>query len=670
MKKILYLILVGALSYTAGIFLNYYMSGAKNFDFMRNATGSWTMVVFVVGTGLYLIYILENLMNAKKKPKPKTSAKDTSGKETKQFFDSRWITEKELKTEKRFMFSTWTSLHNSHDGVLIRSEIKGSTLEVNMVAARHALVVGTTGTGKSQKYILPSLQILSSTKSKPSFVVSDLKGELYRNCKHKLIEEGYDVKVFNLREPYTSAKWNPLGNVYDIYQNAHHLEEQVKTHVGVNPADLDLRIIAHEYNNTWYEFNGVAYPNKETLDSDLNARKAEMIDRSENDLKEIAAALCPIEINAKDTSWSRGAQEFIHGTLMAMLEDSLNPELGMTKDRFNFYNLNKICNFKDNDLPDKPYETLKKYLSGRDKFSKVAMLTSTAVNNAPSTTKNFMGIVSSSLSIFNDNGMCFATSGTEINFDSFADKPTALFMIIPDEKESRHPIATMMISQLYQKLVDMASKYPEEKLPRTVYFMLDEFANMPKIEKIGSMITVSRSRNIFFSLVVQSFSQFDAKYGADVAETIKGNCPIKIFLGTDDAKTCEEFSKLCGDITIETTSVSESSQKGEDKKDNKSTSSSTSSTSRPLIYPNELTLIGRQDGTGEMIVKILNEFPIRTKSDPFWKTPMFDHTPATKDFVVARSLDEEAVSYSILERNKIVFKPMLDGPRGDRPFNF
>ena len=243
-----------------------------------------------------------------------------------------------------------------------------------------------------------------------------------------------------------------------------------------------------------------------------------------------------------------------------------------------------------------------------------------------------MGIVSARLGIFNDSGMCFATSCNEMNFDEFADKPTALFIIIPDEKESRHGIATMMISQLYKKLVDLANHYPGTTLPRRVYFLLDEFANLPKIDKIDTMITVSRSRNIFFSLVVQSFSQLNAKYGDDIAATLKGNCPIKIFIGTDDAKTCEEFSKLCGDVSLETTSTSESRQKDEKGKENPNKTTSLSTTSRPLIYPDELGHLGSKDGTGEMIVKILNEFPIRINSTMYWATPMFDHNKMPEEY--------------------------------------
>ena len=655
--RIIFLIFAILVGLGVGCAVSYYMTGVI-YSF-------WTPMPLVVCGGCGLIYILNRLADSdgsgggwlfggKNKNKGKLGAKDKQGKEVSQFFDSRWVTQKELKSEKKFMFCTWHSVGESKDGILLRSELKSGNLEINMYSPIHAMIIGTTGTGKTQKYIEPSIQILSSTKTKPSFVIADPKGEIYEKHSHKLKSEGYDVKVFNLRQPYASTRWNPLDNAYMMYHKAFHLYDNVHVHVGVNPADLDLKIIAREYENQWYEYGGVAYPNKSSLDADLASKKAELIDLAENELREIAGILCPIE-NKTDSSWDRGAQEFVYGTMMAMLEDSLNPELGMTRDRFNFYNLARIANFKDPD-PDNPYKTLRQYFLGRDSFSKVLQLVTTAINNAPSTTKSYMGIVSARLGLFNDSGMCFATSSNEMNFDTFADKPTALFIIIPDEKESRHGIATMMISQLYKKLVDLANGYPNSKLPRAVYFLLDEFANLPKIEKIDTMITVSRSRNIFFSLVIQSFSQLNAKYGDDVAATLKGNCPIKIFIGTDDAKTCEEFSKLCGDITLETTSTSESKQKDEKGKDNPSKTTSLSTTSRPLIYPDELGHLGNKDGTGEIIIKILNEFPIRTNSTMAWATPMFDHTKASSDYVPSRALDEASVAYSIARRNGIIFK--------------
>ena len=75
----------------------------------------------------------------------------------------------------------------------------------------------------------------------------------------------------------------------------------------------------------------------------------------------------------------------------------------------------------------------------------------------------------------------------------------------------------------------IASETEKLRLKRNVYFMLDEFANLPKIEKMDSLITVGRSRGIFFSLVVQSYSQLESKYGKEVAEIVRGQCRATLF---------------------------------------------------------------------------------------------------------------------------------------------
>jgi len=666
MKRLLFTPLIALLCLAAGIGVEYYVSfgGTGAFDIATLASGTFVSLFIVVGTGSYLIFALNHALD--KKDKPKLGAKTKEGKDLSQYFDSHWITEKELQTQKQFMYCTWESLGNSPDGIVIRSQVKNNRLHINMVKPIHTMIIGTTGVGKTQKYIEPSIQILSSTRTKPSMVITDPKAELYEHHANKLRKEGYDVKAFNLRKPYESARWNPMENSYNLYQNAFKIFDKVVTHVGVNPADLGLRIIADEYENEWFEFNGIAYPNKDSLDTDLLSKKAEMIDLAENELREIASNLCPVDPNKQEQSWDRGAQEFIYGTMLAMLEDSVNPELDMTKEKFNFYNLAKICDFRDPD-PENPYRTLRQYFTGRDKFSKVLSLVSTAVNNAPTTTKSYMGIVTAHMSVFNDSGMCFATSANEIDFSNFSEKPTALFIIFPDEKVNRHSIVTLMISQTYKRLIELAEKYPKGELPRTCYFLLDEFGNLPKIDKIDSIVTVSRSRKIFFSLIVQSYSQLNSKYGNDVADTLKSNCPIKIFIGTDDAKTCEEFSKICGDITLQTTSTSESKQKDKDGKETPNKSVSTSVTSRPLIYPDELRHLSKADGTGEMIVFILNEFPIRTLSNPYWQTLQFDHSRASDNYVIARKLDEEKVAYSIADRND---KILHNKPFSSRPIDF
>lgn len=109
--------------------------------------------------------------------------------------------------------------------------------------------------------------------------------------------------------------------------------------------------------------------------------------------------------------------------------------------------------------------------------------------------------------MFSDFSLCALTSENEIEFGSMGEKPIALFLLIPDEKETRHTLASMVILRAYKELVYKANSYDSLSLPRPVYFILDEFGNLPKVHKLEQMITVGRSRNIWMNLVVQSYAQ-------------------------------------------------------------------------------------------------------------------------------------------------------------------
>ena len=585
--------------------------------------------------------------------------KTKDGKDLSQYADNRWVTEKELETESKFRYYLYRNLKNcKNDGIVIRSEQRGNTLHVNMYKPIHTLIIGTTGSGKTEGFVVPSIEILSSCGSKPSLVITDPKGELYIKTARKCRDEGYEIKVLDLRSPYTSTRWNPMDKPYMAYQKAMHLEKEVKKFNGneVKPSATEFKPIAKNYGDVWYGFEKKAYADKESLISDMKSLKAQLINQAQNDLKEIAMTICPIE-NKNDSSWERGAQEFITGVMFAMLEDTADEELGLTREKFNLYNVAQICNWKDAN-PDDMYGTLRNYFNGRPQTSKVLSLVSTAINNAPNTTKSYMGIVTSAMSIFQDDGINYITSYNDMNFQDFANKPTVLYIKVPDEKKSRHAIATMCIAQLYQMLIEKANETTKLALPRNVYFILDEFANLPKLNNFSELITVGRSRNIFFAMVVQSFSQLDGKYGESDSKTVRGNCNIQIYIGSDDFKTKEEFSKQCGDVSIEIDKKNVSKDK---KGESSGVNISKDVVTRPLIYPDELGHLPKETA----VVKIFNEYPMKVKLSHSWHCPMFTLKPLEEEYVPSKSLDYDAIRFDIARRNSLRLDMGGGGDFGD-----
>ncbi|MCQ2556067.1 MAG: type IV secretory system conjugative DNA transfer family protein [Clostridia bacterium] len=637
--------------------VSYFSTGMVRLS-VESLTSPTTLLLTIVVVGGFVVYDLLRFVDGKGKKKKGDKAedkvKDTSGQEISEFFNRDFVTEKTLEEVSGFNYNTLSTIKQSKkDGILVRAEAWKGGLEINFVEPIHALVVGTTSSGKTSRFVVPSLQLMSMTAAKPSFVITDPKGELFEKCSAKFEQEGYDVKIVDLRNPFGSVQWNPLSYPYDLYTRSFELEKEVKVHMaGDNPKRYNLISQRDfDYNaSTWFEFDGIAYADKDVLESDLKVMARDLKDKTYTALSDICSTLAPVE-NTKDPTWEKTAQRLIHAVMLAMLEDSRIPELGMTRERYNLYNVYKICNMTDGGRDT--YATLKKYLFDyRDKFSKVNSLASTALNNADTTSKNYMGFVSSKTVLFSDSGISFLTARTDIDFVHMDEKPTALFLIIPDEVRTRYPLAILFVSQLYTRLVEKAQRLGGE-LKRHVYFMLDEFGNMPKFPNFGTSMSVGRARGIFFELCVQSYSQLYQVYGQEEGKIIKDNCPIQVYISSEDTVTNKEFSELLGKKTISVTN--ENKSKGPDGKT--TTSTSTQIKSIPVAYPEELPTFKDQ---GFTTIKTFNpNAALKTKITPYFDSEV-SHVYSTKrtnrGYQRRHIFDENAIYYDIKERNNLMAK--------------
>lgn len=150
----------------------------------------------------------------------------------------------------------------------------------------------------------------------------------------------------------------------------------------------------------------------------------------------------------------------------------------------------------------------------------------------------------------------------------YSEKPTAVFMIIPDYDSSNHTLASIFTKQLYTELAANCAETKGKKCFTRVQFIMDEFGNMPPIDDMDQVMTVCLGRNIIFNLVVQSYTQLKRKYG-EAAETIKENCQNHIYIMSTNDETIEELSKKAGHKTL----IGQSSNESHLEVDNKITKS-------------------------------------------------------------------------------------------------
>ncbi len=528
---------------------------------------------------------------------------------------------------------------------------KKKELDINLMAPCHGIIIGATGSGKTTTFVNPLIQILGHTAAGSSMICTDPKGELFQMHSKMLKEHGYNCMVLDLRDPYSSYRWNPLGDIFDRYQEYLHTGEEIyENSYPISESDLELVNDPSEYEDVWYEYEGKAYAIRKDLINKVRVEKQKIFDETYEDLNDLISVICPIE-SKDDPVWEKGARSIIMATALAMLEDSANPELEMTKEKFNFFNISKaIMNSEDE------FATLKDYFKGRDKLSKAVGLSRQVLSAADQTLSSYMSIAFDKLSMFNDEGLCALTSATDIMPEKFAFEPTALFLKIPDEKDTRHALAAVFILCIYKALIKVASGREDLSLPRNVYFILDEFGNMPKIDKFDKMITVGRSRKIWFHMIIQSFAQLKNVYGETVADIVKGNCGIKMFIGSNDMPTCEEFSKLCGNMTVRSTSVSGSTG---DKGDQVNFSNQL--TTRPLIYPNELMKLNNKYSTGNSIIVTFGNNPLKTQFTPSYKCPLYEF--GTMDLTDVRNnvFYADEVFYDLDERNYLILDSQEEG---------
>lgn len=503
--------------------------------------------------------------------------------------NSHFMTRREMLKNEGYTYSRLSELGNVTDGIPVFAEKKGNDIDVILHDAIHTLVIGATGTGKTVGFVSPTIEILSRTKSKPSMVVTDPKGELFVRHKKTLEQQGYNVTLIDLSDVYHSTHWNPFN---DVYRKTEKMREII------------------EQKNGKYLYGGKVYLTNADAEQARAERIVKLNDEIYIDLQDLAYTAFQVE-NKHDMTWQRGARDLLFALMLAFWEDMRDGY--MLKEKFNLYNLYRnVTDYAKGDCAE-----LIAYFNTREETSRARALSNTVLVSEDRTLSSYLGDVNQYMNWLADGGIAALTSENEVEFSSFDEAANILFIKIPDEKENRHKLVALLLTQMYKVLVEKADNNreagltSEQKLLRRVYFIMDEFGNIPKIEKMASIITVGRGRGIFAVPIIQDYNQLDTIYGREVAATIRNNCNIQIFIGSNDENTRKIFSEACGKKKVKQVSYSE----------NKDMSVSTSAQSVPLIYPTDLEKLNDPPNgvIGNSIVQSLGHYPLRGKTTPIFK---------------------------------------------------
>lgn len=228
----------------------------------------------------------------------------------------------------------------------------------------------------------------------------------------------------------------------------------------------------------------------------------------------------------------------------------------------------------------------------------------------------------------------------------YSDKPIAIFLSVPDYDQSNNAIISIFIQQLYSELARQCANVVGNKTIRRVQCIFDEFGNMPKLNNMAGMMSVSAGRNILFTLALQSDKQLFEKYGHEDGAAIKDNGANQKLIKCIDVRTNEDFSKAAGQQTIEANSLGNSnSVKG------KSTNYNVHAEAAPLITSSRLSQMLAGEDFNIRAVHRFDKWGNRVRPYPIFNTGKTIMPGAHSFLDINTQADPNLIKVKCLHRN-------------------
>ena len=423
----------------------------------------------------------------------------------------------------------------------------------------HMLMIGAAGAGKTAYFLYPNLEYACA--SGVSFITTDTKGDLYRNYGGIAKEYyGYNISVIDLRNPLYSDGNNMLHMVnkyMDLYKKDRSnlsLKAKAEKHAKIIAKTI---IFSDGESASNYGQNSFFYDSAEGLLTSVILIIAEFCDARERHIVSV----------------------------FKLVQDLLKPS--KVKGKTQFQMLLDL-------LPDN---------------HKAKWFAGAALNTGEQAMMSVLSTVLSRLNAFIDSEieqiLCFETT---VDIEKFCSEKSAIFLVMPEEDNTKHFLISLFIQQYYREMLSIADEH-NSKLQNRVIMFLDEIGTIPKIESIEMMFSASRSRNITIVAIIQSMAQLEKNYGKEGAQIVVENCQDTLYGGfAPNSELAKTLSDSLGTRTVLSGSVS---------KGKKDPSQSLQMIERPLMTADELKSMPK----GHFIFTKTGVKPMKTilRLFTFWK---------------------------------------------------
>ena len=532
---------------------------------------------------------------------------------------ARWATPKEVKHTFSFLPfepELWRQGKNlpTVQGTIVGCRGKNHTVALVDEGDVHTLMIGAAGVGKTAYFLYPNIEF--ALASGMSFLNTDTKGDVARNYGNIAKKYyGYNVSVIDLRNPTRSDENNML-----------HLVNKYMDIYLADRSNLSAKAKAEKY----AKITAKTIINIGGGDSSNYGQNAFFYDSAEGLLASVILLLA--EFGEKN-------ERHIVSVFKLIQDLTAKPQPKSPKDKPPMYFTSLMEKL--------PSDHKAKWLAGA------------ALNTSDQAMMSVLSTALSRLNSFLDSELeqilCFETA---IDAEKFCSEKSAVFLVLPEEDQSKYFMVSLLIQQLYREILVIADEHGGA-LPNRVMFYTDELGTFPKIEGLESMFSAGRSRKISIVAIIQSFAQLEQTYGKEGQEIITDNTQLTVFGGfAPNSQSAEVLSKALGEQTVQSGSVSHG-------RDN---SSSLQMIGRPLMTVDELKAMPK----GQFVVMKTGTHPMISPLKLYFKWGIWFEEPYLLPDRGARAVSymEREALFRAVERKypqKREEVPEMDFPDFDAP---
>ncbi|MDW9500562.1 type IV secretion system DNA-binding domain-containing protein [Sinorhizobium meliloti] len=254
------------------------------------------------------------------------------------------------------------------------------------------------------------------------------------------------------------------------------------------------------------------------------------------DIQNIASILVPENTESENSVWQATAQQVLAGAISYITESPFY------RDRRNLAEVNSFFN-SGVDL-----QALMKYIKEKEPY--LSKFTVESFNSYIALSERAAASalldIQKAMRPFKNERIVAATNVTDVDLRAMKRRPISIYLApnITDITLLR-PLLTLFVQQVMDILT---LEHDPNSLP--VYFLLDEFRQLKRMDEIMTKLPYVAGYNIKLAFIIQDLKNLDEIYGETSRHSLLGNCGYQLVLGANDQATAEYASRALGKRTI------------------------------------------------------------------------------------------------------------------------